>query len=65
MTSLDNSSDTQIMVSEENLKSDFDVKVSVVVPAYNTEKYIHDCLKSALNHTISNYEIICIDDKNY
>ena len=38
------------------------VKISVIVPFYNTEKYIGDCLFSILNQTFTDFEIICIDD---
>jgi len=39
-------------------------KVSVIVPAYNEQKYIGRCLRSILSNTMSNsdYEIIVIDD---
>ena len=37
-------------------------EVSVVVPVYNTEKYLDDCLKSILRQTFQNIEILCIDD---
>ena len=37
-------------------------KISVIVPCYNVEKYIHQCLESITNQTYSNLEIICIDD---
>lgn len=37
-------------------------KVSVVIPVYNIEKYIGDCLNSIINQTYKNLEIICIDD---
>ncbi len=36
--------------------------VSVVVPVYNLEKYIENCLKSIVAQTYKNLEIICIDD---
>ena len=38
------------------------VKISVIVPFYNTENYIGDCLLSILNQTFTDFEIICIDD---
>lgn len=38
------------------------VKVSVIIPVYNTEKYLGDCLNSVCNQTLSNIEIICIND---
>lgn len=37
-------------------------KVSIIVPVYNLEKYIENCLKSICTQTYNNIEIICIDD---
>lgn len=37
-------------------------KVSVIVPIYNVEKYLAQCLDSILNQTLSDIEIICIND---
>jgi glycosyltransferase involved in cell wall biosynthesis len=37
-------------------------KVSVIVPVYNTEKYLPDCLDSIINQTFKDIEIICIND---
>ena len=37
-------------------------KVSIIVPVYNTELYLEECLSSILNQTYDNYEVIIIDD---
>ena len=46
--------------------NDYDVsqkiKISVIIPMYNTEKYIVQCLESLLNQTFQDYEVIIIDD---
>ena len=36
--------------------------VSVVIPVYNVELYLEDCLNSVSNQTIHNIEIICVND---
>lgn len=36
--------------------------ISVIVPAYNIDKYIERCIKSILNQTYSNIEVIIVDD---
>lgn len=38
------------------------LKFSFVIPVYNTEKYVEECLLSILSQTYSDYEIILIDD---
>lgn len=38
------------------------IKVSIIVPVYNVEKYISKCLYSLTNQTLEDIEIICIND---
>ena len=37
-------------------------KVSIIVPVYNVEKYLEECLNSLVNQTLKEIEIICIND---
>ena len=37
-------------------------EISVIMPCYNTEKYVEETLKSVLNQSFKNYEIICLND---
>ncbi|MDJ0687662.1 MAG: glycosyltransferase family 2 protein [Xenococcaceae cyanobacterium MO_188.B32] len=39
-----------------------EVEVSVIIPAYNTEQYIHQAIASLLSQTLENIEIIVVDD---
>ena len=36
--------------------------ISVIIPVYNSEKYLSACLDSILNQTFSDFEIICVND---
>ena len=38
------------------------VKVSVIIPVYNVEQYLKECLDSVINQTLKDIEIICIND---
>ena len=37
-------------------------KISVIVPVYNVEKYLTECLNSIINQTLKEIEIICVND---
>ena len=38
------------------------VKISIIVPVYNVEKYLPKCLESLIHQTLKDIEIICIND---
>lgn len=38
------------------------IKISVIVPVYNAQETIKNCLNSLINQTFKDFEIICIDD---
>ncbi len=39
-------------------------RISIIIPVYNSEKYIRRCLNSILNQTFQDFEIILIDDNS-
>ena len=50
---------------EYNFRNDIiegNAKISVIVPVYNTEEYIVECLDSICSQSLRNIEIICVDD---
>lgn len=38
------------------------IKVSVIIPVYNSAQYLTKCIESMLNQTLKEIEIICVDD---
>ena len=40
----------------------FSIKISVIIPIFNAERYLSDCLDSIVNQSFKDIEIICIND---
>lgn len=38
------------------------MKITIIVPVYNVEKYLKDCIDSILQQTFTDYELILVDD---
>lgn len=38
------------------------IKISVIIPVYNAERFLEKCLESVVNQSLSDIEIICVDD---
>lgn len=38
------------------------MKLSIIIPVYNVEKYLSDCLESVINQSYEDIEVICIND---
>lgn len=51
--------DEQIQKNEGLVKM---VEISVIIPIYNQEKYLSDCLDNIINQSFRDIEIICIND---
>jgi len=53
------------MIKEQGpMKVESNIKVTVIVPVHNSEKYLKGCLESALSQTFREIEILCIDTGN-
>lgn len=37
-------------------------KISIIIPVYNASRYLYECMKTVLNQTYSNIEVILVDD---
>ena len=40
------------------------MKISIVIPCYNSEKYIDECITSCVNQSYNNTEIIVFDNES-
>ena len=46
--------------NKKEIKAVESLKVSVIIPVCNAEKYLSECINSVLNQTLSSFELICI-----
>lgn len=49
-------------ISPIAISSQKKIKISVIIPIYNMEKYLPECIDSVINNTLKDIEIICVDD---
>ena len=38
------------------------VKVSIIMPVYNCEKYLEECIRSVQRQSLLEWELVCVDD---
>lgn len=44
------------------MKKNYTIKISIIVPVYNAEKYLSSCLDSIINQSYTYFELLLIDD---
>lgn len=50
------------MVERRQIDRDMEIKVSVIIPVYNAENYLRQCLDSVISQSLREIEVICVDD---
>ena len=50
------------LLEQKKYKADSAIKVSIIVPVYNVELYLQECLETLIDQTLLEIEIICVDD---
>ena len=62
MTDINENLATEIEKGECNEKAEANIKVSVIIPIYNAYDFLRTAMDSVLSQTLSEIEVICIDD---
>ena len=60
----DEKSGASTVIREEQRSMATSPTISIVVPVYNTQRYLQECLDSLLKQSFGDIEIICIDDSS-
>lgn len=47
---------------DRKIYNNFSMKISIIIPVFKVEKYLHECVDSVLKQTYKNIEIILVDD---
>lgn len=47
-----------------DMKNEIEPVISIIIPVYNSKKYLYKCLDSVIHQTYSKLEIICVDDES-
>ena len=51
-----------LFINCNSLIENSNIKISIIIPIYNVEKYLSECLESIINQSYKNLEIICVND---
>ena len=51
-----------LFINSSSTIKNSNIKISVIIPVYNVEKFLSQCLESIINQTYKNLEIICVND---
>ena len=50
------------ITTESSVASMNKPKISIIVPVYNTELYLRECIESILRQSFMNFEVLLVDD---
>jgi glycosyltransferase involved in cell wall biosynthesis len=53
-----------VMVSRSDQPLDDTCAITIIIPVYNTEAYLKECIDSVLNQSFQDFELICVDDES-